>query len=58
MAYSDINVMLNVYAYIGYDDAKEGLKRVVDWEQQNAESAFNLLLCVLLLMAKICVFLP
>ena len=32
MGHSDIGVTLNTYTHIGYDDAKEELKRVVKWE--------------------------
>lgn len=33
MGHSDISVTLNTYTHIGYDDAKEELKRVVNGEQ-------------------------
>ena len=33
MGHSDIGVTLNTYTHIGYDDAKEELKRVVNAEQ-------------------------
>ena len=32
IGHSDINVMLNTYTHIGYDDAKEEVKRVVNVE--------------------------
>ena len=32
MGHSDISVTLNTYTHIGYDDAKEELKRVVNGE--------------------------
>ena len=32
MGHSDIGVTLNTYIHIGYDDAKEGLKRGVNAE--------------------------
>ena len=33
MGHSDIGVTLNTYTHIGYDDAKEELKRVANAEQ-------------------------
>ena len=32
MGHSDISVTLNTYTHIGYDDAKEELKQVVNGE--------------------------
>lgn len=35
--YSDISVLMNVYMYIGFDDAEEELKRMKEFRKAQAE---------------------